>query len=168
MERDQPSRSSRQAGWQGGQPASLAPCVPLSPNTTCLLICIALTDMFSVSGPPSSRTATQHSPRVFRPIVQMCRTMAARTWLRVGASCLSVCSRTVSLHSNSPYLRMWFPWPNAGFDMSSKEAWTTSTTYDATREPHVRYNTYRDSAPIIISVPLSPECGILVADVDPI
>lgn len=122
MERNQPSRSSRQAGWQGGQPASLAPCVPLSPNTTCLLTCIALTDMFSVSGPPSSRTATQHSPRVFRPIVHMCRTMAARTWLRVGASCPSVCSRTASFHSSTAYLHMRFPWPNAAFDMSCKEA----------------------------------------------
>lgn len=105
MERNQPSRSSRQARSIASLFGSFGPPIPPTFHA-CLLIHIAPTDMSNVSVYPSSRTATQHSLRGV-PNNRPCATKALRLF-RPGvawtAAFWSVCLTTVSCRSNSVYL----------------------------------------------------------------
>lgn len=170
MERNQPSRSSRRAGWIASLFGPLRPLVPqyhLPTHPHC-------TDGYV----QRIRTPVQENNYTAQPTwctkrSSMYRTMTAQIWFRLKESLLPVCSTTVSFHGSSVYpMRLiftcGFPGQMLALICQPKKHELPPRLYDAFREPHVRNSTYRGSAPITISVPLNPKCGILVADVDPI
>lgn len=83
----------------------------------------------------------QQSSYTTHPTWRSSNVLAAHTRQSLDDGFSSICSTAASLHISS--MRLIFTWLslrlNPRSDMSSKEAQTTSTTYDATREPHVRY-----------------------------